>query len=154
MASISAMRARSCHPPTAVLTAGSTASTLADFHPVIDRPGDGIRPGDQRRHRVGRLDDDDNGHGRRHQRQRDPGHVKPHPNRIQDLREPDRIQSTTTARDTRSSTRRSRRHAAVRSAIFMHTACPVLRALFSKVDTLAVPMTPFLPAPLNLPTQV
>ena len=28
------------------------------------------------------------------------------------------------ARDTRSSTRRSRRHAAVRSAIFMHTACP------------------------------
>jgi hypothetical protein len=24
---------------------------------------------------------------------------------------------------------------------------PVLRALFSKVDTLAVPMTPFLPAP-------
>ena len=28
------------------------------------------------------------------------------------------------ARDTRSSTRRSRRHAAIRSAIFMHTACP------------------------------
>src|SRR5260370_4930455 len=28
------------------------------------------------------------------------------------------------ARDTRSSTRRSRRYVAVRSAIFMHTACP------------------------------
>ena len=28
------------------------------------------------------------------------------------------------ARNTRSSTRRSRRHVAVRSAIFMHTACP------------------------------
>jgi hypothetical protein len=49
------------------------------------------------------------------------------------------------ARDTRSSTRRSRRHAAVRSAIFMQQL--VLRALFSKVDTLAVFMAPFLPAP-------
>ena len=49
------------------------------------------------------------------------------------------------ARDTRSSTRRSRRHADVRSAIFMQQL--VLRALFSKVDTLAVFMAPFLPAP-------
>lgn len=39
------------------------------------------------------------------------------------------------ARDTRSSTRRTRRHVAVRSAIFMHSACPACS--ISKVDRLA-----------------
>jgi anti-sigma B factor antagonist len=48
-------------------------------------------------------------------------------------------------RAARDTTRRSRRHAAVRSAIFMHSA--VLRAVFSKVDTPAVFMAWFLPAP-------
>ncbi len=49
-------------------------------------------------------------------------------------------------RAARDTTRRSRRHAAVPSAIFMHSA--VLRAVFSKVDRPAVFMPWFLPAPL------
>ena len=47
----------------------------------------------------------------------------PYPGKAQ-LRSRSACSSRHAARDTRSSTRRSRCHAAVRSAIFMHTACP------------------------------
>ena len=51
------------------------------------------------------------------------------------------------ARDTRSSTRRSRRQAAIRSVIVTLTPCPCLPAMFSKLDGLTPFLAPLLPAP-------